>query len=349
MRMNNGGIFAQVRAQSTQYDGLENFIGTGQYAEGQDAIFRDFVSKNQYSETTNKDDFATGLIRGMLGGKAVTGKDILSKAKDLGIDPAQLSMKNDRIEGTAANVKALKDILGADGLAALGTDPEDLAEFLKDDGNQQALFEHLGNNGAYGVKSNGDGTGVMSVLNKEQADQGKRELEDLTHEDLLRRMGVADTAGFKRQKNADGEWETDEEYTKRYSKKVVSQAVRMSETADKDGEDGWSQMDELIKKMTNGDVEAAAQYNAMVGGGMLDNRTSKNAVLESTKNQLAHLEKLKKEGKGEAGGEFTDKDQERIANLNDLRDTLMDSDSTNINTGSVNINGTNVTVTGKVE
>jgi hypothetical protein len=354
MQHNNGGIFAQIRAGVTQYDGMENFVGTGQVKEAQERMFRDFISKNQYSDATNPDDFSTGLIRGMLGGKAMTGRDILEQAGRMGLKDSisSMSLTDGKIDATNSNAAKLMKVLGAKGQAEFGLGTtEDAIKFLKDADNQQSLYSYFGsNNLAYGIKDK-----RLSVLDEETTERGKRSLEDITHQDLLGRMGYANASKFGRNQDKDGNWETDEEYTERFTTEVTKAAFGMTKTQGPGGSANWKMSDDLIKKMAQGDKAAAATWNAMVGGGALESSSVRREWLKSADKALASLAVDRKQGWGMKDGRRIEGDEyekyanEQEAELNTIRDKLLDSDSTTLITGSANITATNVTVTGKVE
>jgi hypothetical protein len=351
MNQNNGGIFAQIRAGVTQYDGLENFIGSGQVAESRARMFQDWIAKNQYSDATNPDDFSTGLIRGMLGGKAMTGRDVLERARRMLLTPAELSLTDGKIDATKGNADTLLGVLGAKGRSEFGlTNSEDALAFLQDPDNLQSLYGYLGANGSYGIKG-----GKLSILGAEDTERGKRALEDITHQDLLGRMGYAKANKFERKKDKDGNWESDEDFTERFSTEVINAAREMTTKQGPGDNANWSMADDLIKKMSEGDEAAAATYNAMVGGGAMEHSGVRKEWLKSTNKLLTGLAEEKKagfttkDGKRVEGLEFERYAAEKEANLNNIRDKLLDSDTATINTETTNITANTVTVTGKVE
>jgi hypothetical protein len=107
--------------------------------------------------------------------------------------------------------------------------------------------------------------------------------------------------------------------------------------------------------MAQGDKAAAATWNAMVGGGALESSSVRREWLKSADKALASLAVDRKQGWGMKDGRRIEGDEyekyanEQEAELNTIRDKLLDSDSTTLITGSANITATNVTVTGKVE
>lgn len=344
MKQKNGGILAQIRAGATQGPNMENFVGTGQTVEQQERMFQDFIKNNQYSDSSNTDDFTTGLIRGMLGGKAMTGKDVLEKAGKLGLDVTKLSATGGKIDATSDNAKALRKVLGAAGMTELGlSDEESVRKLLEGPGGQQSIIDYLGKEGAYGIKD-----GVYSVLGKEDATNAKRALEDITHNNLLKKMGAADPK-FAREKD-----ESDESYSKRYKRILIGQMRSMATTSfNADANSGWSQMDDLIKKMTGGDKGAETAWNAMVAGGAMESPTIRKAARESVDRQLAALQEKKTAGKGKndagvmlEGDDFAKFAKEKETSLSNLRESLLDADNmisssnTTVNAnGAINIYG----------
>ncbi len=332
MQQKDGGLLAQIQASIPQHAGMGNFMSTGEQEATTTRVYQDWLSKNQYSDASNTDDFATGLIRGMLGGKPITGKDVLEKAAKLKLPLTELSMKDGSVEATLANAKGVRDALGADGMAAEGlTDIESVRKYLESPDSFQKLTEHFG---TWGVKGNS-----ASVLSKADAEKGKIALEDQVRNDLLSKTGSSDP------KFARKEGESDEDYAERYSQVLGIQVRKMATTSSNgDANNAWSQMDDLLNKVAAGDPTAETTYKALVEGGGFSGNAAHQARQESAKKLLRLTEQQRKEGKGDGlkGDEFSKYVDEKQAKLEKLRDSLLSQEKT-MNAQTVTIHTNSVT------